>query len=374
MLFVAALLVIAGAVWISSQRHLDRDVTVGQPLLPGLKKSLDGVSEVRIAKADGSHTTLKKQGAEWIVHERQFMADVSKVRKLLLDLSNLEVVEGKTSNPESYAAINVEDVPAPNPDTVPPPKPLKANSYDFTEPLSATRIDLITPQKTFSVIAGKGGGYKDSYARVVGAKQSFLVSPHIEVDVEPQRWLEHTIVDIPQARIQSVAVKPAKGPAYTVSREKKEQENFTVSNIPPKRKLSSESSGNSLASGLEGLSLDDLHPKPDVPPAPPANATVELSHATYKTFDGVTLDVSGRKESAPGLKKDDPKIEKAYITLTAASDQKATQPEAEKINARAAGKEFEISTYKYDGLFKPLEDLLEALPKPDKDKDKKKAK
>jgi hypothetical protein len=355
-LLASALLIIAGAIWLSSQRHLDRAIATGTRLLPELKAALNDVNEIRIAKADGNHATLKKRGAQWIVHERDFAADPAKVRKLLLDLSQLEVVEEKTSNPASYAAINVEDVPPANPDS---PSPAKSSAADSVEPLAATRIDVMTPKKTWALIVGKSGGSKNGYARVANAKQSFLVTPLIDAEAAPQRWLEHTIVDIPEARIQSVAVKPANGPAYTVSREKKEQENFTVANIPAKRKLSDESAGNVLARGLEGVSLDDVQKKPDVPTALPTNTTVERSQATYKTFDGVTVTVSGRKESTPGLKKDDPKVEKFFITLTAASSQKATEAEAGKLNARVAGKEFEISSYKYEGMFKPLQDLLE---------------
>lgn len=361
-LLIAGLLLTGGAIWLASPRHSNRTTEAGVPLLPALKSALNDVSEIRIAKADGNHTTLKKQGAQWIVHERDFIADAAKVRKLLLDLSKLEVVEEKTSDPASYAALNVENVPPANPDSAPAPKASNANSYDFNESASATRIEVVTPRKTWALISGKSAGYKNGYARIADAKQSFLVSPRIDAEVAPQRWLEHTIVDIPEARIQSVAVKPAKGSAYTVSREKKEQENFTVSPVPPKRKLSDASSGNALARALEGLSLDDVRKKPDTPIAPSANTTVELSQAMFKTFDGLTVNASGRKESAPGLKKDDPKNEKFFLTLTVAASQKATEAEAQTINARVTDKEFEISSYKYDGMFKPLQDLLEPLP------------
>ena len=157
-------------------------------------------------------------------------------------------------------------------------------------------------------------------------------------------------------------MKPAKGPAYTVSRAKREDENFSVVNVPKNRKLSSDGAGNSLASGLESLQLDDVRAAPAAAPAAVANQTVELSHATYRTFDGVTVEVAGRKESAPGLKKDDPKVEHFFITARAASNDKATQAEAQKLNPRVTGREFEISSYKYEGMFKPLDDLLEALP------------
>ena len=358
-LLAVAVVVIAVAFWLSSRGHHDLSEAVGKPVLPDLKKSLNEVSELRFAKADGAHATLRKEGDGWVVAEREFAADASRVRKLLLDLSSLEVVEEKTSNPERYSALSVEDV---GPADASKPAPAKANAYDFGGAVAATRIDVVTPGKTWSLINGKSGGGKAGYVRVVGSKQSLLASPRLDTDSEPQRWLEKTIVDIPQARIQSVAVQPPKGAAYTVSRDKKETENFSVSNLPKGRKLSYEGAGNSLASSLESVSLGDIRAKATAPSPAAAGLSVETSKATYKTFDGLTVELTGRKESAPGLKKDDPKVEHHFISLAASSTDKATQPEAEKLNAHVAGKEFEVSSYKFEGMFKPLEDLLEPLP------------
>jgi hypothetical protein len=366
-LLVVAAVVLAVGFWISGANR-ESSATLGKLVLPDLKKALNDVKELRFAKADGTHTTVRKEDADWVVVERNFAADASRVRKLLLDLSALEVVEEKTSNPARYADLSVEDVPAANPAQPPPEKPA-GDSYDYSAPIKATRIDIVTPARTWTLINGKSGGSKSGYVRVAGGKQSLLATPRLDVDAQPQRWLDKTIIDLPQARIQSVALQPAKGPAYTVSRDKKETENFTVSNIPKGRKLSYEGAGNAVANSLEGLSLDDVTAKPATPPAPAAGVTVESSKATYRTFDGVTVDVMGRKESAPGLKKDDPKVEHFYVTLAVSSTDKATQAEAQKLDAHVKGLQFEISSYKYEGMFKPLDELLEALPaKPEKKK------
>src|SRR5215510_13763593 len=110
-LLIAAVVVIAGALWLSyTQRQPHRDVAVGQAVLPGLSGALNDVTEVRIAKGDGTHVTLRKRPADWEVAERAYVADSGRVRKLLLDLGELKVVEAKTSDPASYARLGVEDV------------------------------------------------------------------------------------------------------------------------------------------------------------------------------------------------------------------------------------------------------------------------
>src|SRR5215207_9905772 len=121
-LLAAGLLIVGAAIWLSSQRHLERAIATGTAVLPELKAALNDVNEIRIAKADSNQATLAKHGAQWMVHERGFAAEPAKVRKRLLDLSKLEIVEEKTCNPASYAAINVEDVPPANPDSPTPAK------------------------------------------------------------------------------------------------------------------------------------------------------------------------------------------------------------------------------------------------------------
>ena len=121
-------------------------------------------------------------------------------------------MEEKTSDPASYERIGVEDV-----------KSAKAGG---------TQIEAVTPKKSYSLIAGKASGGKSAYVRCVAHRRDDLASPQITPDANPKQWLDKNVLDIPEARVKEVAVNPASGPAYTVSREKKEQTDFTVSNVP----------------------------------------------------------------------------------------------------------------------------------------------
>src|SRR5262245_49316604 len=101
-LFIAGFLVIVLSVWLSSKRHLERSTTAGDPVLPGLEKTLNTVTQVKLIKGDGTTTTLDKGATDWTVGERGYPADSGKVRKLLLDLGSLNVVEEKTRTPANY--------------------------------------------------------------------------------------------------------------------------------------------------------------------------------------------------------------------------------------------------------------------------------
>jgi hypothetical protein len=130
---------------------------------------------------------------------------------------------------------------------------------------------------------------------------------------------------------------------------------------------------NAQAETLIGFNFDDMRPVP-------TSAAAATDHTTFRTFDGQVLEFAGRKEG-----------EKAYVTVTASRDAalaakfpepaaapaatpaatpapapaaKPTDQTVEKLTARGTGREFEIPLYKYESLFRPLEDMLEPKPEP----------
>jgi len=334
----AAVLLIAVAIWMSSQRHLDRATLSGDLVLPGLENTLNSVTEIRLTKGDQTHTTLKKGAADWMVSERDYVADSGKVRKFLLDLGALNVVEEKTHTPANFPQLGVEDTTSPK--------------------ATGTRVAVVTPTKVYELIVGKPSGGKSGYVRVPTTEQALLAAPMLSVDADPKRWLDHTLIDVSQDRVKEVEEKPAEGTAYTLSREKKEQTDFTVSNIPKGRELSSPVVADPIAGSLGGMTFDDVQKAA----APPAGAKV--SHVIFHTFDGLQVDLEGRKDGSRDL-----------VTLAVTSTDKATADEAKKLSTQLQGWEYELPSYKYDAIFRSMDELLkpvEAPKKPEKaDKGKK---
>ncbi len=215
MLLGAALVIILLAIWVSSRKVQIADNAAGTPVLKALKAQLNDVTEVRIAKGDGSRTTLRKQPAGWVVGEREYPADTTKVRKLLIDLSSLNTVEAKTSDPARYSQLGVEDVNGPT--------------------ATGTRIEAVTAQQVHGIIVGKTSGAKSGYVRAMDAKQSVLATPTVMADADPKHRLDTTLIDIPEARVQTIDVAPSGQPAYKVARAPKEQTTLRCRLVPPKR-------------------------------------------------------------------------------------------------------------------------------------------
>jgi hypothetical protein len=330
-LLAAGLAVIAFAIWLSSKRHLERATLAGDLVLPGLEQSVNAVTQIELRKGDGTHATVSKDGQGWNVGERGWPADVSRVRKLLLDLGALNVVEEKTRVPANYAQLGVEDIASPK--------------------ASGVHIAVAAPVRSWALIVGKASGAKSGYVRVANKPQSLLAAPLLTVDADPKTWLEHALVDVGAERVREVEEKPASGARFSLSRDSKEQTDFTVRPLPRGRELSSPGAADSIAGALSALRLDDAHKAPGAPDP-------HSAHAVYRTFDGLELDVAGRKDGSRPL---------VMISARAAAAGKEAQAEAGKLNARCGGWEFDIPDYKYNAIFTPLEDLLKK-PEPLKKK------
>ena len=324
-LLVAGLALVAFAMWIASQRHLERATLAGDLVLPDLEHHVNTVTEIGLRKGDGTRTTLKKDGAGWSVGERGWPADPGKLRKLLLDLGALNIVEEKTRLPANYPQLGVQDLNAPK--------------------ATGTRIEVISPGQTWALIVGKSSNAKSGYVRVANASQSLLAAPLLTVDADPKGWLDRALIDLAPERVRQVEERPTEGAAFSATRDKKEQTDFTVTPVPKGRELTGPGVADAISGSLSSLNFDDV--------GKAAAATPKASHALFRTFDGLEVDVAGRKDGTRSL-----------VTLSTRATAKQTEAEAQRLNARLGGWQFEIPDYKYAAIFRPLEDLLKKPPEP----------
>ncbi len=324
-LLLAGLIVIGFAIWVSSLRHLERATLAGDLVLPGLEHAVNTVTEVRLRKADDTHVTLQKGATGWLVLERGWPAEVNKVRKLLLDLGALNVVEEKTRLAANYPALGVEDLNTPK--------------------ASGTRIEVVSPARTWTLIVGKPSGAKSGYVRVANTPQSFLAAPVLMVEAAPKGWLVSALLDLPAERVREIEERPAEGAAFSATKQKTDDAHFSITPVPKGRELSGPGAADALAAALSGLTLEDVtKAAPSDPKAP---------RAFFRTFDGLEIEVAGRKDG-----------NRALVSLTARATSAAANEEAQHLKMRLDGWEFEIPDYKYAAIFTPLTELLKPLPEP----------
>ena len=335
-LMVAAALAISGALYLSAQRNLQRD-THGAALIPTLAGELNTVTALSVRRGSAAPTvTVHEKDGRWTVAERgDYPADVAKLRKLLLALSDAKIVEEKTSNPANFAVIGVEDPSSPA--------------------ATGAEINVTARDGKHAVIIGKpvGGG---NFARRSGGNASYSVEPGISFESEPRLWIDSRLLDVAVGGIQRIEVKPAAGPAYTVHRmaaastnsgaaapansaaagaspaASKSDDNFTLDGVPPGRKAADSMQLAPSPTAFSGLTADDVTPAGDVDFSKATVATVTLS-------DGNVITVSGAVVG-----------DKHWILVKASKDA--------ALDAKTAGRAFDVAGYRFDAIFRPLEQLL----------------
>lgn len=367
-LSAAALVAIALGLWLATSNQSGSQAEQ-QALYPELKANLDKVTAVQIFKAgDARAVELARKDNAWVVSERAgFPADEAKLRKLLVALADARMYEEKTSNPEQYATLGVEDVSG--------------------EKASGTRIELVGAPKPVNLIVGKQGmGASSQYVRRAGEAQSWLINTHLDASATADAWLRKEIINVAADRVQSanVSIKGAK--SYTAAKSSRADADFKVEGLPKGKSLSSPAAANNFATALTGLSLADVQ-------AASAFGTDAPDRATFKTFDGLIVQIDGwtradkhyialktsfdpahaerfriatapveaqKQDSANGEGAQEAKQEATNDPGNDAPKAQAApnvEEEAKSASTKLEGWVYEIPQYKYEAIFKPVDQL-----------------
>jgi hypothetical protein len=363
-------------------------------LLPDLQPRVNDLDQVRFVGAgDTVIATLRRAEDHWQVEELYaYRADWDRLRALLADLAQAEVVETKTANPEYYDRLGVEDVGA--------------------AAASGVRVEFSEASGVPAVIIGKRAEGRDGrYARVQGAAASALIDRNLDLPAAREDWLEKTIVDIADDEVVEIEIRHADGERIVARKASADDENFTLQDVPEGREIASAWTVDSLAGGLSALNLEAVAPDSEIDwseaarfglvtadglrldaelverapaeggePAEGQEETGEywmrLQAGLYQTAVESAVEVAAdaeteaeaRSETGSGT-ADEAAEDAEEDAEEEAAEGKAGAPadpaqRAAEINHRVTGWAYRVPTYKYESMTKRMEDLLQAAAEP----------
>ena len=336
-LLIVAVVAISIALFLNARRNQSADTT-GLPVFPGLAADLNAVTAVSLQKGSATPSvTLHKNGDVWTVAERaDYPADVGKLRKLLMSLGDAKIIEEKTSDPQRFAAIGVDEPAA---------------------GATGVEITVTTPKDKRALIVGKsvGGG---NFVRRPNQPQSYSVEPAINADADPHYWIDGRLLNISSTQVQDLNVKPLGSPAYSLHRPKPTaaadaksdaatppapaaaaaNDTFTLDGVPAGRKPLESAALAASSNALGALNADDVAPASSLDFSQASQAIITLTDGTVVTLTGTIIG------------------DKHWIQVADSKDTALT--------AKTSGRAFDIAPYRYDGIFKPLEQLLVPKPSP----------
>lgn len=335
----------------------DSAAPVSGALFPELKARINAVDRLVVEAPGESPLTVSKDAdtGAWAVENRaDFPANVGKIREVLLALADAKILEEKTSNPERYPALGVTE-----PDV---------------EDSRGTRLTVSGDGFSEVLIVGDANQSSNRYVRPAGQALSLLIDKDPKLPGSTGDWLRSGLLDIETARVSRVSIRHADDELIEMSKSAAEDTEFDVYDIPADRELSYPTVVNGMAAVLSDLRLADVRP---------AEEQAVNTVSGFETFDGLRVTVrttgldddrwitisastvdgsiaaNGESLSSP----DEPAAQEAVVDSSADADESKPDPvqEAADINARLAGWQFRVESYKLDQLTRRWDDLLKAV-------------
>lgn len=333
-ILLAFVIVGVGAYFYSgSTQTINASDRIGNAILPGLQTALNNVDELEIAGANNKVlSTITKSDAGWVLKQRNdYPADISKVRTALLNLAEAKIIEEKTSNPDLYSKLGVEDV-----------------SSNEAQSIKAT---LHYDGKSDALLVGKPGPQmnKSRYVRPANSETSWLIDRKIDLKHEPDYWLNKDICSVEPSDVAAVEIKILEDEAVLkIANQGDEENTFEVVDLtdPDSRVIGPEL--HQVTNALSSFQLLDVMTAEQFTDKTPS------LNVEYLLKSGVVITVTGYDIE-----------EQHYASIIAslsddiAEENKATaEVYADKLNNVTSGWIYKIPNVSYDSMYKREEDVL----------------
>jgi len=358
-------LVVAGAAWyISHLRAPETDIGTA-PLYPGLSARVNDVTRAEVASRSNK-VALVRDGDTWVIEDLDgYPARFEDVKRAILSVAELKIIEPKTKLPEMYPHIGVEDIAAEN---------SASTSVVFKDAAGQTLASLIVGKQR----AATSGPIKAArYVRKNGEPQAYLVEGDLNISADPISWTTRELLSIAATRIREISIEHPGKPTVTMRREKPEDIDLLLQDIPDGFKTKSAATVTSLATALEALRFDHVRAKSAV--QWPADSTV----TTLRGIDGLlatvrtatagdrtysefvfAFDSSAVSTNAAAAAQTNP-ASPPTIPLPGSEDAPSKEPpkvsvaeEVEALNGRVQGWVYVLPDYKQSMLTRTLDDLI----------------
>lgn len=302
------------------------DAAAGGRALPGLADKLGDVAAVRVTRG-AKAINLRVGDRGWTVVEKGgYSADQDRIRKLLLQLAELELIEPKTDKPELLARLDLDD-----------PANGKSTEIAVQNRSGAMLGQIVIGRDRPSEVAKGEAGV---YVRKPGSDRAWLARGSFALGGDVLSWLDRRIVDLAPARVASVVLTAADGGAAIVARGSADQP-FALDAPPADARPKPDAALAMPAGALDHLELTDVRRAADVPTAAQNAVTAGLT-----TFDGLVIGLRlSPAEAGDWL----------AIAATGSGDGEA---EAKALNARLSPWVFQIPPARAKLLRMTLPDFL----------------
>ncbi|MEO4046204.1 DUF4340 domain-containing protein [Pseudomonas sp. CAU 1711] len=311
-----ALALVAGW-YFTSQASRPQTPTQAEAWLPQLQGAR--VDAIEVQRVGQPLVRIERREQGWVLPAKaDYPADQAVVAGLLKALGEARKVEPRTANAELYGKLGLAEQGAAE--------------------QQAVRLKLQQGEQTLQLLIGKPGQRDGQLVRSAGEAQSWLVSQRIELPQSELEWLDRRVAAVPFAEVRELDLQHAGGERLTLQRDKAEQANLQVRQLPKGKKLAFDGAANGPAQFFADLRFADAAPLAQLSFEGKPSLSFSLT-----TFAGKSL--KGRLYG---------KGDQHWLLLDEASDLPAEQLPGRSDWA------YRLEPYDYQSLARKLTDLLAA--------------
>ena len=371
LILAAVTAIVVGAV-LSVDRESSTAARSGEIVFPGLLDQVNSVVRVRVTGNEGKFT-LTRDRDTWVVEEKErYAADPDRVHKLLLGAAGMKRVEPKTSNPELYPKLWLED---------PSSKDSKSVRFVLENASDAELANWVLGDRRPSK---SDASRTELYIRVADDPLAWLVEGSVPGGQKIIDWLDRPVARIDRERLRAVEVVHADGTVIAVNKSLPADADFALRDIPADREADSQYRINDIGRFLEDLRFEDVAPSSSLDFAGSLDKQVQAT-----TFDGLRVHLEtvmrdGEAWVQLRAEFDERLVEKSEDAAEASKDEAGAAPgdtpgslrsadevraEAERLNARWKGWAYELPSFKRDYIAKRIDELTRAIEETAEGKD-----
>jgi hypothetical protein len=320
-----------GAGWyfgVAQEPREQQSYNTGKLMFPDLAQHLQDATRVEIMH-QGKTTAIVKHGDSWGLEDRGgYVVQPSKLRGMLTALTELRLVAPRTSNPAEFSRLGLED---------PNGKTAGSNLLRVFDASGKPIVSLIVGHRR---VRTQGNVPEQVYVRRPNENQTWLAEGNLEVDADPQLWLERDIMNIDHGRIASITVTRGSD-TLQFARDGQKLVLKSPADHPPLDDYKLDD----LDRALELLTFQDV--QTDKQPVGD-----KIGQSVFTTSDGLAITAT--------VFKDDKDIWVRFV----ANGSGKSKGEGDKLNARLAGWTYQLGNWKEKALVPSLDELK--APPPEK--------
>ncbi len=330
---------------------MQTSVAGGTLMFPGLTAHLADAARIEITH-QGTTIALVRLGdkpeSPWGLQQRgNYRVQVTKLRGMLTALTELRLVEPRTTDPTMFGRLGLADTDQ------------KDSSADLLRVFDSSAKPIAELLVGHRRVRTAGNVPDQVFVRRPGEVQTWLAEGSLQVDADPQLWLDRDIMNIDHSRIAGVVVH--RGDAELDFAAKDGKLVLTApANPPPLEDYKLDD----LDRGLELLTFEDVTPDKD---AAASKVGDPIGTSVFTTSDGLAVHVTvlkGEKDIWARFSADGGETTPGDKAASDKPPSDKIKDEAAKLNAKLAGWTFQLGSWKQAALTPDLDALKAPPPAP----------